>query len=429
MLHARVVRPAAMKADLQTVDDGAAKGSRICRDGARMAISSQSSRRPNGRAIQAARALKVTWSDWAGTAGPGASCGNTCARPKSRRKRCCRTRQHRGGDASARTRSCRATYDFAIHTHGSIGPSCAVAEFKDGKLTCWTASQADAHAAPAARADARDEAGRRALHLHRGRRLLRPQRPRGCGRRCRVDRADDSASRCACNGRAPTSTAGTRRGRRRCSTIAAALDASGNVVGWESEVFIPDRPKDIAVTLVAADLADLPREHAHPGNIHQSLAIPYAIPNIKATAHWLADTPFKPSWIRTPGRMQNTFANECFLDELAAAAGVDPLEFRLRNLKDARGAEMLAALCELADVDSARQAGRQVEGDIGMRPRRLLHQVRAGAHVRRRRRGRRGESQDRQGARDQASTSRTTAVRSSIPTACATRSKATSCRR
>jgi CO/xanthine dehydrogenase Mo-binding subunit len=35
-----------------------------------------------------------------------------------------------------------ATYDLAIHTHGSIGPSCAVSEFKDGKLTCWSASQA-----------------------------------------------------------------------------------------------------------------------------------------------------------------------------------------------------------------------------------------------------------------------------------------------
>jgi hypothetical protein len=46
-----------------------------------------------------------------------------------------------------------------------------------------------------------------------------------------------------------------------------------------------------------------------PGN---ALAIPYAVPNIKVTAHWLAETPFRPSWIRTPGRMQNTYANECW---------------------------------------------------------------------------------------------------------------------
>ncbi len=68
-------------------------------------------------------------------------------------------------------------------------------------------------------------------------------------------------------------------------------------------MFIPDRPKDIAVTLLPAELAGLPREDAHPGNIDQSLAIPYATPNVKATAHWLAETPSQPSWIRTPGRM------------------------------------------------------------------------------------------------------------------------------
>src|SRR5262249_22828198 len=42
----------------------------------------------------------------------------------------------------AGVKTLKATYDFAIHTHGSIGPSCAVAEFKDGKLTSWSASQA-----------------------------------------------------------------------------------------------------------------------------------------------------------------------------------------------------------------------------------------------------------------------------------------------
>jgi len=103
------------------------------------------------------------------------------------------------------------------------------------------------------------------------------------------------------------------------------------------------------VTLVAAELSGLPHEEPHPGNIHQALAIGYAVPNIKATAHWLSQTPFKPSWIRTPGRMQNTFGNESFIDELAAAAGIDPLEMRLRNLKDARGTECLERLAKLAN--------------------------------------------------------------------------------
>ena len=116
------------------------------------------------------------------------------------------------------------------------------------------------------------------------------------------------------------------------------------------------------MTLVAADLAGLPKEQEHPGNIHASLAIPYTVPNIRCSANWLAETPFKPSWIRTPGRMQNTFANESFLDELADAAGIDPLEFRLRNLNDARGKEVLERLAKLAGWSP--RTGSRESGDV-----------------------------------------------------------------
>ena len=77
-----------------------------------------------------------------------------------------------------------ATYDFAIHTHGSIGPSCAVAEFKDGKLTSLVGVAGDAQSAQAAGEDVRSAARERALHLRRRLRLLRPQRPRRRRRRC-----------------------------------------------------------------------------------------------------------------------------------------------------------------------------------------------------------------------------------------------------
>ena len=108
----------------------------------------------------------------------------------------------------------KATYDFAIHTHGSIGPSCAMAEFKDGTLTSWSASQAthdlrnswrqmfalpvESSAASISRAPAATAATAT---------KTRPPTPRCLPR--------PPASRCACNGRAPTSTAGTRRVRRR----------------------------------------------------------------------------------------------------------------------------------------------------------------------------------------------------------------------
>ena len=43
---------------------------------------------------------------------------------------------------AAKGKTISATYDFAIHTHGSIGPSCAISQFRDGKLISWSASQA-----------------------------------------------------------------------------------------------------------------------------------------------------------------------------------------------------------------------------------------------------------------------------------------------
>jgi CO/xanthine dehydrogenase Mo-binding subunit len=85
-----------------------------------------------------------------------------------------------------------------------------------------------------------------------------------------------------------------------------------------------------------------------PGGILNDSAIPYAFPNVLTVAHRLADTPLRPSWIRSPGRMQNTFANEAFVDEVAIAAKADPFAFRIGYIDDPRGEEVLKRLQALA---------------------------------------------------------------------------------
>ena len=112
----------------------------------------------------------------------------------------------------------------------------------------------------------------------------------------------------------------------------ASMDAAGNVTAWEGDFFMPQQtPAGFLVPLVAATLSGMPAaDHIAPGNVFQNSAIQYKFPNIKTVCKRLETTPFRPSWIRTPGRMQNTYANECFIDELAAAANADPLEFRLK---------------------------------------------------------------------------------------------------
>src|SRR4029434_4023129 len=120
----------------------------------------------------------------------------------------------------------------------------------------------------------------------------------------------------------------------------------GGIAAWEADGFIPERPmRRSGVTLLAATLANLPKFGPPGAPLHNiGLGVPYSLPNNKLTAHWLVDTPLPAAWIRAPGRMQNTFGNECFLDEIAAATNVDPFEIRKRYLTDARGLELLERL-------------------------------------------------------------------------------------
>jgi CO/xanthine dehydrogenase Mo-binding subunit len=347
MLQARVVRPKALKATLASLDDSGAKAVpgyvATVRKGSFVAAVGKN----EWAAIRAADAMKAEWSDWAGLPEQSKLWDHVrhtkIAKDESLQA---------AGDAKAAfkgaAKTLAATYDFAIHTHGSIGPSCAVADYKDGKLTVWTASQAT-HSLrkQIARMLSMNADAVRCIYVEGA----------GCyGRNGHEDAAADAALISKEIGK-PVRVQWSRadehgwdpKGPPTLLDMRGGLDADGKVVAWESSVFIPEKPKELEVTLVAAELAGLPKDAAFPGNIQQSLAIPYTFPNVAATAHWLAETPFKPSWIRTPGRMQNTFANESFVDELAAAAGVDPIEFRRRSLDDPRGLELLDRLVKLAD--------------------------------------------------------------------------------
>ena len=362
MLHARVVRPPAIKAALVSVDEAAARKVEgfvaVVRKGSFLAVVAKT----EWAAIKAAKALGAKWTEWAGLPDSGKLWEHVRGTKINKDE----VLQNIGNTAApAAGKKLSATYDFAIHTHGSIGPSCAVAEVKDGKVTVWTASQGThllqkqlAMMLGIKDADVRciyiDGSGCYGRNGHEDAAADAVLIARELGKPVRVQwsRADE-------HGWDP-------KGPPTLHDLRATLGEGGLPVAWESEVFIPDRPAKLSTPLVAAELAGMPSDAAHPGNIHQSLAIPYAIPNVKATAHWLSDTPFRPSWIRTPGRMQNTFANESFLDECAAAAGQDPIEYRRRLLqKDPRGLELLERLVKLAGwTPRPKDAPRGAGGDV-----------------------------------------------------------------
>lgn len=369
MLHGRVVRPPAIGAQLASVDESSVAGIpglvKVVRDGNFLGVVARS----EWGAIKAARDLKAAWSAWEGLPEQGKLMDHVRATKVVKDDVTANVGNTAEAMAKDGLKKMSATYDFAIHTHGSIGPSCAIAEFKDGKLTSWSASQ-----------------GTHALRKQLAKMFaLAPDNVRciyvegsGCyGRNGHEDAAADAALLAKAVG-APVRVQWSRadehgwdpKGPPTLVDLRAAMDSSGDVTAWESEFFIPQQtPGGSVVPLVAANLAGLPNDDLiEPGNVFQNSNIPYKFANVKAVCHRLETTPLRPSWIRTPGRMQNTFANESFIDELAAAAGVDPLAFRLKHLDpaDKRGIEVLERVARLANWQERpsplRQNGTVVTG-------------------------------------------------------------------
>jgi nicotinate dehydrogenase subunit B len=367
MLHGRVVRPPAIGAHLESVDERSISGIpgivKVVREGNFLAIVAEN----EWAAIKGAKNLKATWSQWEGLPEKEKLFDHVRATKVVKDE----VTGSAGDSAQAMGKDglkhVSATYDFAIHTHGSIGPSCAIAEFKDGKLTSWSASQAT-HTLQ------KQLATMFGLPLENVRCIY--VEGSGCyGRNGHEDAAADAALLAKAVGK-PMRVQWSRadehgwdpKGPPTLIDLRAAIDGSKTVTAWESEFFIPQQtPNNYKVPLIAATLGGLPSDDAiAPGNIFQNSNIPYKFANIKTVCRRLESTPFRPSWIRTPGRMQNTFANECFIDELAAAADADPIAFRLAYLDpaDKRGIEALNRVAALANWETRPSPKAARSGDI-----------------------------------------------------------------
>jgi CO/xanthine dehydrogenase Mo-binding subunit len=125
--------------------------------------------------------------------------------------------------------------------------------------------------------------------------------------------------------------------------LRAAVDPDGQVTAWETQAWLPVATANLPhLPLLSLDAAGLPQTPGRStGLISQNIDPPYTVGGLNAVVHWLAEAPLRTSAFRAPGKVANTFAVESFTDEIAALARVDPVEFRLRRLSDARGLEVL----------------------------------------------------------------------------------------
>jgi CO/xanthine dehydrogenase Mo-binding subunit len=249
-------------------------------------------------------------------------------------------RGQQASNSQAATRA--ASYFWPMQTHGSIGPSCAVADVRAEAATVWTASQGThGNRKTFARFLGLPEEKVRLIYLDGA----------GCyGMNGHEDAAADAAIVSRAVGR-PVRVQWSRqdehgwdpKGPPQLLDIAGAVDPAGRILAWRTEMWLPQTTRGLPnIPLLgpaAAGLDDV--RGMQPGLISQNADPPYAADSVQVLVHWLRDAPLRPAPIRSPGKPANCFAVESFTDELAAAAGLDPVEFRLRGLTDARGTEVI----------------------------------------------------------------------------------------
>ncbi len=239
--------------------------------------------------------------------------------------------------------------------HGSIGPSCALAQADQGGVTVWTHTQG-VYPQRAALAE-----------------LLRlpPEQVRcihvegsGCYGH---NGADDAAADAALIARAlpgrPVRVQWMREqentaepfGPAMVAEVSAALDAGGRIVDWDYGVWSNthnQRPNKGGLFIQNAALPDpLPVPPPAPipmpeGGGERNSNPLYSFPNAHVVSHFLPEMPLRVSAMRSLGAYLNVFAIESFMDELAAAAGADPVAFRLRHMGDERARAVIQTAAE-----------------------------------------------------------------------------------
>jgi nicotinate dehydrogenase subunit B len=154
--------------------------------------------------------------------------------------------------------------------------------------------------------------------------------------------------------------------------VRAGVDARGDVLEWDYELWSTShgtRPGGEPGNLLAGrSLATpfampVPKNGGPPNYAADRNAIPlYTFPGQKVTTHFVTEMPLRASSHRSLGAYANVFAIESFMDELAHAAHVDPIEFRLRQLRDERAKAVILEAAERFGWSSYTQAPQRGRG-------------------------------------------------------------------
>ena len=372
MLFGRVVRPPSYRAKLVSLDEAPVRALPgvvvVVRDGNFLAVAAEREE----QAIAAANALRAAckWEEKADLPPSGAALFEQMKRARIVDNVV--SEKVNAEAASKAVKRVEASYTRPFQAHASIGPSCAVAQWKDTALTVWSHTQG----VFPLRADLA-----KALAIPASDIVVVHREGSGCyGQNGADDVALDAALVARATRGRPVKLQWMREdefawepyGSAMAMRLSAGIDAAGTVVDWQHEVWSHAhsmRPGDPdGCNLLAAWHLDKPLAPGPGRNIPQPSggsdrnSVPlYVFAQQKVTNHLLPDMPIRVSALRTLGAYANVFALESFIDELAATAGADPVEFRLRHLTDARAKAVLETVAAMA----AWKSGEKGDGRLG----------------------------------------------------------------
>ena len=367
MLHGRVVRPPSVGATVASVDESSVTGMPgIVKVVVKKNFVGVVAQKP-WQAMQAAAKLKVAWN-------PGPTLPDHATFYESLRKQPARdTRMVDSGDVEQKLSGApnvlRATYLHPYQMHGSMGSSCAVADVNGERATIYSATQAVWY-----------QKNTSAMILG-----LKPENIRvifrrgsGCYGCNGADTVTYDAAVLSQAVNKPVRVQLSRKDEMAFENYGnafvieqrASLDANGNITAWDHESWSPglggrpgtNTPGNIITGLLlgfqpAAFAARSPAPAPGAFNNNSNGVPSYlaqgtgTVQSGRVVTH-AVESRFWTGPLRSPARLQNTFAHESFMDELAAKAKADPVEFRHRHLRDARLKEVLAAAAKTANWET-----------------------------------------------------------------------------
>ena len=368
MIHARMIRPPVAGATPVTIDEGSIKdipGARVVREGNFLAVVADK----EWDAVKAYQTLKIQWSD---AKPPFPSQNELYDHIRKAPVRKAVDEKPVGNVAEAFRSAARvieAEYEWPFQSHACMGPACAVVEIKDGHVSCYTGSQkphfvrdgiARTLDVPMDKVDGIWVVG-----------------PGSYGRNDADDCAMDAAVLAKLTGKPvrlqymrEQGTGWDPKGPASIHKARAALDASNKVVAYE---FVSKGFSRIDVQTNGSQPEDTLAGHFRgvPLKVNDNFGVPaesYVFDNKRTAWETIAQflergSPLRGAHLRDPVGPQIHFASESFMDEVANAIGADPVEFRLRYIKDPRDIAVIKAAAEKAGWQPRTSPRRDQQGN------------------------------------------------------------------